>query len=245
MDSPRYRGAAEIRLFCFPYAGAGAAAFRTWQRWFPPEIEIRGIDLPGRASRWAEPPLNAMAALVAVLAGDLAPLLDVPFAFFGHSMGALVAFELARHLRRRGRPLPFHLIVSAARAPQIPDPEPPLSMLPDGALLAHLIRLNGFPAEILRNPEFLKLMLPVFRADITLCDAYRPAADAPLECPISAFGGLQDNRVPGAHLAAWKAHTQAAFRLRFFPGDHFYLSGIPDQVSAAVVRELSAKVPAL
>src|SRR5262245_53203055 len=119
-----------MRLFCFPYAGAGAAVFRDWPRWFPPEIEICPVALRGRDSRWQEPPIDRMAVLVERLATELLPFLDMPYALVGHSMGGIVAFELARHLQWNRGQGPVHLIVSAARAPQIPDPEPPYSVLP-------------------------------------------------------------------------------------------------------------------
>ena len=210
-----------LRLFCFPYAGGSASVYREWYSAFPPEIELLPIQMPGRENRWSEEPINRMSTLVERLATDLHPLMNLPFAFFGHSMGAIVAFELARQVRRWTGESPIHLLISGARAPQIPDPDPPISGLPDAAFLHQLIRLNGFPAEVIGNKEFLQAILPSLRADVTLCETYFPAPGPLLNLPITAYGGYQDSRVPPFHVAAWRAQTTGRFRLHFFPGDHF------------------------
>lgn len=234
----------EMRLLCFPFAGSAGAEFREWAPAVPPEIDVCAIQLPGRGARWNEVPVSNMATLVARMAADLQPLLSIPFALLGHSMGAILAFELARHLRRTGSHQPVHVFASGARAPHLPDPEPPASGLPDADFLARLKTLNGFPAELRDNDEFLRLVLPTLRADVLMCDTYRVTADAPLDCPLTALGGLDDTRVPRAHVAAWAGYTQNRFRLRFFAGDHFFITNSRAQVVSAVLAELTRPVAA-
>ena len=171
---------------------------------------------------------------------DLHPLLNRPVALFGHSMGAAVAYEFARQLSRTTADRPAHLFVSGFRAPHIPDQDPPISELPDAQLLQRVASLNGFEPAILGNAEFVRLILPTLRADIELCDTYRPSAGLPLDCPISAFGGRDDHRTPAAHVAAWRAHTTGRFRLRFFPGDHFFITSARDEVLRVITGELAA-----
>ncbi len=220
----RPRKQAQLRLFCFPYAGGGASIFRTWAEMLPSTIEVCPIQLPGRENRLLETPFSTLSPLIEHVAQALLPRLDLPFAFFGHSMGALISFELARYLRRKTYPFaPAHLFVSAHRAPQLPDPDPPTYYLPNAAFLNELRRLNGTPEEILQNQDLLRLLLPTLRADFALCETYQYVPDVPLGCPITTFGGLQDDEVSHEMLAAWRQQTSGAFTLRYFVGDHFFL----------------------
>jgi medium-chain acyl-[acyl-carrier-protein] hydrolase len=180
-----------------------------------------------------------MPDLLEHLTRDLLPLLDVPFAFFGHSMGALVAYEFARHLHDRFGTVPRHVFVSAARAPHLPDPDPPMSTLPDSAFLEQMTSLNGFPVELRNNHEFLQLILPTLRADIALCDSYSYVPGDPLPCPITVFGGRDDRRVTRAHLTSWAVHTAGRFRIRFCAGDHFFLASAHRQVIRAMRADLA------
>jgi medium-chain acyl-[acyl-carrier-protein] hydrolase len=170
-----------------------------------------------------ERPFTQLSPLVEALAQALVPLLDKPFAFFGHSLGALVSFELARRIRRQYGVHPVRLFVSAGRAPQIPHRTRPIHTLPDKDLLVELRRLNGMPSELLDHEELMEIMLPVLRADFAVYETYVYLTEPPLDCPISAFGGLQDLRVKDSDLEAWRAQTSASFSLRMFPGDHFFL----------------------
>jgi medium-chain acyl-[acyl-carrier-protein] hydrolase len=170
-----------------------------------------------------ERPFTRLSPLVEALAQALAPLLDRPFAFFGHSLGALVSFELARQIRRQYGVHPVRLFVSAGRAPQIPHRVPPIHTLPDKEFLVELRRLNGTPSELLDHEELMDIMLPLLRADFALYETYVYLTEPPLSCPISAFGGLQDHRVSKSDLEAWRAQTSGSFSLRMFPGDHFFL----------------------
>jgi medium-chain acyl-[acyl-carrier-protein] hydrolase len=170
-----------------------------------------------------ERPFAQLSPLVEALAQALAPLLDKPFAFFGHSLGALISFELARQFRRQYGVHPVRLFVSAGRAPHIPHRGPPIHTLAEKEFLAELRRLNGTPSEILDHEELMEIMLPLLRADFALYENYVYSTEPPLNCPISAFGGIQDHRVNESDLEAWRAQTTASFSLRMFPGDHFFL----------------------
>jgi medium-chain acyl-[acyl-carrier-protein] hydrolase len=215
---------ARLRLFCFPYAGGGASIFRTWSDGLSAEIEVCPVQLPGRGTRLREPPFRQLSSLVQALAQALFPYFDKPFAFFGHSLGALVSFELARQLRRQYSVEPVHLFVSACCAPQIPNSGAPLHTLPDPALLETLRHLNGTPREILKHEELMRLMLPVLRADFAVYETYAYSTELSLDCPISTFGGLHDRSVSRSDLEAWRAQTNAFFSLRMLPGNHFFLN---------------------
>src|SRR5260370_28895087 len=139
-----------FRLFCFPYAGGGTSIFHTWKGMLPPDVTVCPIQLPGREKRLAEPPFTRISLLVRAMAHALRPFLNCPFAFFGHSMGALISFELARQLRRQKAPEPTYLFVSAQKAPQLPDLTPPLHQLAEADFVEHLHRLYGTPEAILQ-----------------------------------------------------------------------------------------------
>jgi medium-chain acyl-[acyl-carrier-protein] hydrolase len=213
-----------LRMFCFPYAGAGVSIFRHWSEALPAEVEVCPIQLPGRGTRLVEPPFVQLSPLVDALAQALAPLLDKPFVFFGHSLGALIGFELARRLRGQYGVHPARLLVSALRAPQLPDRGAPVHALPEGEFIAELSWLNGTPSAVLKHKELMEIVLPVLRADFALYENYEYASEPPLNCPISAFGGTQDCRVSESDLEAWRVQTNVSFSLRMFPGDHFFLS---------------------
>lgn len=237
-DSPEIH----LRLFCFPYAGSGASVFRGWSAEIAAGIEVCPIQFPGRENRWGEPPFTRMSSLVEALAEALWPLLDTPFAFFGHSMGALIGFELARHLRRKGGKEAAHLIASGARAPQLPDPDEPIHHLPDAALIERLLKLRGIPGEVLGNDDLMKLLLPALRADLELCEMYRYTDEEPLNCRVSAYAGRHDQKAPSEDVAAWGAQTANEFSLRVFPGDHFFLTGARQPVLRSVSVDLLGTV---
>jgi medium-chain acyl-[acyl-carrier-protein] hydrolase len=214
---------ARLRLFFLPYAGGGVAPYRRWLAALPADVEAWLVQLPGREKRFRERPFDRMAALLAELAPVLEPLLDRPFAFFGHSMGALIAYELARELRRRGRPEPEHLLASARGAPDRQPATGPRHDLPDAAFLEQLRRLGGTPAEVLENRELLEMFLPLLRADFALAETYSWTAEPPLGCAITALGGAEDPAWPAEGLELWRRHTTGPFRLHLFEGNHFFL----------------------
>lgn len=230
---------ARVRLFCFPYAGGGAAIYRTWSKNLPSEIEVCPVQLPGRENRLLEPAFSGMHSLIDALTEALLPYLDMPYALFGHSMGSLISFELARHLRRTGHDLdPVHLFVSGHRAPQIPDLDPPSHHLPEPEFIEELRRLKGTPEAVLQSGELLRLLIPSLRADFALCETYCYSQEKPLKCPVSAFGGLQDEDVPREVISPWREQTYGAFKLRFCIGGHFFVEKQQTSLLLAITQDL-------
>jgi medium-chain acyl-[acyl-carrier-protein] hydrolase len=243
---PRPKPDALVRLFCFPYAGAGASAYRAWQAALPPEIDVCAVQPPGRENRFREPAATSLPELVADAGRALPPLLDKPFAFFGHSLGALVAFELARLLRRREGLLPIQLFVSACRAPQRPDPHPPLHGLPLGDFIREVgDRYDAIPAAVAENEELLQLVMPAVKADFEAFETYRYTEDAPLDCPIAALGGTHDHYATQEEIEDWRSQTRGAFRLRLHSGGHFFLQGAERAVLGDLTSELTGRLGAI
>ena len=234
---------ARVRVFCFPNAGGGAAPFRKWVQGVTPDLEICPIQLPGRENRLRERAYTELSPLIDKLVDVLQPFLDVPFAFFGHSMGGLISFELARRLRKEGRDGPIHIFVAAVLPPEQLEKVPPIYQLPDDAFIETLrTRYAGLAEPFLENSELLNIYLPVLRADLTLLDTYTYRADEPLECPISAFGGMQDWVVTQEDVAAWRAHTRGPFKMRMFPGGHFFINESRMFLLQALSRDLMQSV---
>ena len=233
---------ARYRLLCFPHAGGGALLYRPWVEWAPPGLAVLPVHLPGREERYREAPFRDLDSLVEALLGALEPVLGQPYGLFGHSMGAIVAFELARRLVASNA-APDHLFVSACRAPHLHDGWPgPIGSGP-GGLTRELLRLGGTPAEALADARVIELLEPVIRADIAMCHGYRATIGPPLRCPIAAFGGADDDATPEALLRAWQAHTSGPFWLRVFPGGHFYLRQHQAALLRAIVGDLAGHLP--
>lgn len=224
------------RLFCFPYAGGSATIYRQWPQALPAEVEVCPIHLPGREARLLEQPFAQIEALIPLLSQMLEPYLHVPFQFFGHSMGALLSFELARQLRRQHLPEPTRLFVSAHRAPQLPRHGKIIHTLPKQQFIESIKDIGGTPDAILQNTELMELILPTLQADFTLCETYQYRPEAPLDIPIHAFGGLEDRDVDTSMLEGWQAQTNQSFKLQMFPGGHFYIH----QQQATLLRTLAA-----
>lgn len=230
---------AQLRLFCFPNAGSGVSLLYSTFRGLPAEIELCPIQLPGREDRRREQPYVRMEPLIRELVSVMEPFLDKPFALFGHSLGALMAFETARQLRRNDLPAPVRLFVSARMAPQMPSAFAPIHRLPDDEFLAELVnRYDAIPAAILAEKELMELFLPVLRADLELLETYAYEPDAPLSTPISVFGGLQDRTVSRFQLEAWQQQTAGSFGLRMFDGNHFFLRNARMEVMKAISDDL-------
>lgn len=237
--TPRAIPQAVARLFCLPFGGGGASTFREWPNDLWPHLEVSPIQLPGRETRWREPMIADMPALIPPLAEALLPLLDRPFAIFGHSMGAVIGFELARYLRRQGLPGPLHLFMSARRGPHVPDRRPPLHALPEADLIEQLCqRYHGIPRAILENAELIRIFVPIFRADLHLTETYVYTPEPPLDCPISAFGGLADGEITREDLLAWADQTSGCFTLRMVAGGHFFLQEARPRLLAAILADL-------
>ncbi|MGZ4853648.1 MAG: thioesterase II family protein [Candidatus Angelobacter sp.] len=227
-----------LRIFCFPYAGAGAAIFRDWARDLPGTIELCPVQLPGRETRAMEPACSRIEPLIEMLSRELTPFFDIPYVFFGYSMGALIAFELARALRRKSLPGPSQLFLAARRSPRMAD-RSSTTALTDREFIEELKNIGGTPKEILRIPELLELMLPTLRADFSLCESYEYSPAAPLECPLSIFGGKEDADVSNEALAAWAAETGSSCNVKLFDGGHFFIHGCRDALLQSVLEHLS------
>jgi medium-chain acyl-[acyl-carrier-protein] hydrolase len=226
-------------LFCFPYAGGSAAVFRSWPAALP-GVDVRAVQLPGRGGRIREKPHTSVRdAAKAACDGLLPHLAEAPFGLFGHSFGALVAFEVARELRRRGGPQPAHLFVSARRGPRSPDRHAPLHGLPDPRFVDEVrARYGGIPDAVLNEPELLALLLPMLRSDLEAVETYSYAPEAPLEVPITALGGMSDPWATLDDLMAWRDETTASFSVTRFPGGHFYL----DESAPALLTEVRSQL---
>jgi surfactin synthase thioesterase subunit len=235
---PRTVEEPRIRLFCFAHAGGNAVAFHGWHRLMAADIEVRAVQLPGRANRRQEPPYVQMEQLLDDLLVVLSPCLGTPFAFFGHSMGALVAFELTRRLRNRGATLPAHLFVSGSGAPQLPPTRPPLHHLSEPEFLEGVRCFGGLPEVLLEEPELLAMVLPALRADFQVLDGWRYRSEPPLAIPLSAFGGDADPSTPEKALAAWADVTTGPFEVDIFTGGHFYLQARQAELVALVAHRL-------
>jgi len=236
---PRPNPAASLRAFFFPYAGLGPSVFRSWVSEFPGNVEVCLMQPPGREGRWAEKAFVSIDGLATGAAESLMPHLTMPYVFFGHSLGALVGFEVARRLRRRGAPMPLHMFVSAHRAPQLPNPHPEMRGLADADFVEQICRhYGGIPQAVLDNPDLMELMLPCLRADLTAFETYAYQEDEPLVCPLTAFGGRGDKRVSEDEVKAWRDQTREGFIHQMFDGGHFFLQTERDGLLGAIRREL-------
>jgi len=216
-----------LRLFCLPHAGGGPAVFRAWPDHLAPDVEVLAVQLPGRAARLRESPCGNLASLAGALASAIEPLLDLPYAFFGYSLGALVAFEAVRELRRRGRPSPEHLFVVSRRGPRVRDPGPPVHRLPDAAFIREVQTRypGGIPDAVLHEADLLELLLPSLRADLEMLETYEYHDDDPLDCPVMAVRGRDDAHAPLDSVKAWSHETRGSFTAREYPGGHFFFRG--------------------
>lgn len=231
-----------VRLFCFPYGGGNAAIYQSWQQYLPEKIKVSPVQLPGRGVRIQEPSYQRIMPLIEELTIAIQPYLDRPFIFFGHSMGALLSFELACYLREKNQPLPKHLLVSGYRAPHLPDPNSPIHHLPDPDFIREIAKLNGTPSEILAHPGYLEVFLPALRADFRLCETYQYRQRDPLTCPITAIGGNEDPEVSKEMLLEWEKHTTNRFSLWMFAGDHFFIHSEEEVLVKKIGKLLNSSV---
>ena len=227
-----------VPLFCFPHAGGAASYFRQWSAPLAPGIEVLAVQYPGREDRAAEPCITNIPDLADQIHAALGPPLPGTFAFFGHSMGAVLAFEVARRIAWAGGHGPAHLFVSGR-------PSPPrrrdrdLRGAPNSALVAELSSLGGTDPRILQDSDVLDLILPTMRADYTASETYQFAPGPPLTCDITAMTGDRDWLNTTEDIAAWSAHTTGGFDMRVYPGGHFYLDGCRAEVLAMISSSLA------
>ena len=230
--------AASLRLFCFPYAGGSPLIFSDWPADLPPDVEVGLIQLPGRGMRLSQPPFTRVAPVIESLLPALQPYLDKPFAFFGHSMGGLISFELARALRAKLDLEPEVLFISGRQAPPLKDRTTVTYDLPEPQFVEELRHLNGTPPEVLDHPELMKLLVPLLRADFELCQTYVYQPGPPLTCPLFVFGGVDDGEVNQEELEGWRPYTTGAFSLRMLPGDHFFIRTARSQLLRMISEDL-------
>ncbi len=231
-----------IRIFCFPYAGGSSPVFREWPQKLPDFAEVCLVELPGRGRRLREPLHTDIDLLVSEMVESLLEYLDIPFVFFGHSMGALISYELSHYLSKYHDKIPSKLFVSGRTAPHLNSKEMPAHTLPDAQFLERIRELNGTPGAVLENAELMELMLPILRADFTLCETYTFSKFEMLPCPISIFGGLQDSSVEKRELQEWESHTSSEFKLHMLPGDHFFIHSSQNYLFEILNRELNELV---
>lgn len=243
VSCPQRRPDAVVRLICIPHAGGGAASFHPLAALLPPTIEVLSIQLPGRETRLAERPHTRMRPLIEELADAVMGITTRQYAFFGHSMGALISFELSRELRRRGCNLPRLLVASGRRAPTVPHTEPPLHPLPDDAFVGELVRrYDAIPQVILQEPELMALFIPVLKADFAVFETHQHAGEPPLACAAALYGGRDDPQTE--QMDGWTDLFTGPVRRRLFDGGHFYLGNQRQALASALAEDVLTPVPA-
>jgi len=221
---------AVLRLFCFHYAGGGANLYRTWGRHLPDTVEVCPIQLPGRETRICDQPYTRLNLLVDDLLTDVFTQQDKPFALFGHSMGAVIAHELAHEIEERALGHLAALMVSGRRAPHLPSTEPDIHTLPEAEFIQKIREFGGTPEEVLEMPELLELLIPLLRSDFELLETQGHVRQSKLSCPIYAFGGTDDVKVPWDTVEGWCEHTKADFDSRQYDGGHFFVQSCQEQL---------------
>lgn len=225
-------------MFCLPYAGGGASVYNSWSKSFPDSIELQAVQLPGRESRYNESKLTDIHETAKALADSIKPYLDRPYALFGYSMGAMVAFELIRELRRRGEPQPIQLFVAAMRAPQTQPTCPSLTHLPFDGFLEQMRHYYDPPQDVMNLPELLEIILPTLRADMKMCEDYIYTPEPPLGNPVHAFAGREDRALPYANVREWQQQTTNVFDMDVFDGTHFFINTALNELQRAMISRL-------
>lgn len=236
-----WEASSEMVLFCFPYAGGSPYQFMDWKGCLLPEVQLAALQAPGHGSRLSEPAHHSVDEILCEIMPKFSTIGNRRFAFYGHSLGAILAFELARWLRKAGLPQPCHLFVGAARPPQLGPTSPSLHCLEEQEFLEAVQgRYGGIPSEILNNPDVLSIFLPALRADFVVYETYKYQPEPPLDCPISAFAGTRDPHVPAQVMTGWEAHTTARFNLRGLRGDHFFFEESRNELTGSILHRLTA-----
>lgn len=229
-----------ITIHCFPYSGGGASLFRRWQSSLPLGVQVRPFQLPGREERFDEEPFRSFEAVMQHMREVLLPSLTPPYALFGHSMGALIAFEIAREMRRRGAALPVRLFVSGTDAPQMLRFENPVHARTDAAVLEHLRMLGGASDDFLADAELQQLFLPLLRSDFRVAETFVYRDEPPLPCPISMFAGTEDRLTTPSAVDRWREQTSGDFRLRWLPGDHQFVNSAQAELLTSIGEDLGS-----
>ena len=228
---------APLRLFTLPFAGGGSALYRQWPQRLP-GVDVVPVRLPGRETRISEPAYSTMGPLVEALAAAMRPMLDRPYALFGHSLGGLISFELCHRLRELGLRQPDALFVSAYRSPERRSKRAIMHALPEAEFIRELRDYGGLPEQILDFPEVLQLLLPTVRADFSLFETYIYRERAPLDLPIFGFSGTDDCIVPASEMTDWRDKTHAGFAAQEIEGDHFFIATREEELTAKIAQSL-------
>ena len=232
---------AKMRLFCFPYAGGSAAVFREWSQKLHPSVEVWSIEYPGRGTRRSEKPFNQLSHLVDALLPELRRELTIPFAFFGHSMGSLVALDILERLAMENGPEAMCFFASACRPPWCEARRPPKFDLPEPEFIHEVLALGGTPEELLADKTLTELFLPFLRADFQAAETFSHEMKVKLRCPIHAYGGLEDPDVSREDLSRWQDVCETS-SVRMFPGNHFYLDSAIESLMRVLSRDLSMRM---
>ncbi len=214
---------ADLNLYCFPYAGGSSNIFRRWPLYVPPKVKVIPVELPGHGKRLTEAPITDLKDIVMEMGASFGSELREPFAFYGHSMGALLAFELTHYLGKHDLPLPRQLFVSAHLAPHKSADREVIYDLPEDDFVRQIHDLNGTPTEVLQNKELRDLFLPILRADFQVCETYNYHDHPTLDIPITAFCGEDDADVTPSGMEEWRNHTLESFQLEVVSGGHFFI----------------------
>ncbi|OPF73189.1 thioesterase [Streptomyces antioxidans] len=231
-----------LNLYCLPYAGCSARVYDVWQAGLPDSINVVPLELPGRGSRCTDPPLDTLPELLRDLTRGVNAEARAPYAVFGHSFGAIIAYELTRYVVSQGYPGPQSLIVSACRAPHLATPEEAIFDRSDEDFKRGLRKVGGTPEELLENDELMELYIPVIRADYTILDNYRRDPVQDVNCPILGLYGDADSDADKSAMSAWDAYTSGSFSLEPIKGDHFFLDDATEHVIQRVGAHLNDHV---
>ncbi|RXJ94837.1 putative thioesterase [Malaciobacter molluscorum] len=226
-----------LRLFCLPYAGGGSSIYRSWQKLMPEDIQVCKIQLPGRENRINEQAIDNMEELIQTITKQLLFYLDKPFAIFGHSMGAMVSYELAKYLTKHTPYIPEHVFVSACRTPDIPDMNKTY-FLQGNEFLQSLRQRGGTNEVLLENKEYMQLIEPTLRADLKLIEEWHHNNIDILKCPLTVLGGIKDKLVSPNILEKWDRYTNDEFKLKLFDGDHFFINDDTHNIALTVANAL-------
>ncbi|WP_299005259.1 thioesterase domain-containing protein [uncultured Shewanella sp.] len=235
---PHIRPNARLRLFCFPYAGGSAAIFKHWQNDLPNDIELVYFQPPGRSTRIDEPPAVTMEQLISELMKNMHFITEKPYAFFGHSLGSRVAFELALQLQAQRQPLPKVLIASGSRAPHVLSHKPNIAHLEQAEFVHELKKLNGTSSAVLQHEELMSFLYPMLKADFSIAESYVATGEA-IRCPIHVFSGCDDD-ISEEQLLAWQDLTSNKATLTYLQGDHFFIDKDPQALLSHVNKIIIA-----
>ena len=232
-----------LRLYCFPYAGGSAATYAHWHRKLQNSVQVIAVQPPGRANRIFEPPFREMGSLIDALYAEIKPFLDRPYAFFGHSLGSRVAFELIKRIDRNKLMLPEIFFASGSRAPSVKPREFRTYDLPDKQFIEHLRSLNGTPEAIINNPDLMDLYLPLLRADFQISETYYSDATDKINSKICVFSGTKDEDITEQDLRQWYEHFHTKIGIKMIEGSHFFIEENSDHLLKEIKIRLHECIP--